>query len=333
MVKDTLNSIFDNLKERTTNPFLGTLAVVWTIKNWKLVYSLLYFDGNFKLKDRLDYITEYFSQHSFVSNMLGVISITLGLLVVTYFLLTLSRLLTDSYERIVIPWISKVTDKSTIVLKSDYSKILEEVKRLELRLEEERQARFTVQTERDSAEQKLIERRTTLTAKPINSTDKDSELTEKIETELDDKNDDKILSPVKHSYFNPSDSGRINFDYSNNNGIYRIGKDEYTFDLKWSKAGHTSIYALNDSPNIKTVALAKGVVEINKIADASRYDDSSRYRKPMINQILIVKNINNYYAAVKILDLKDDSRESDNDEITFEYVIQTDKTADFTTLI
>lgn len=155
MVKDTLNSVFDNLKERTTNPFLGTLIVVWVVKNWKLVYSLLYFDGNFKLKDRLQYITDYFNERSFISNMLGVILITLGVLVSTYILLTLSRLLTDYYERVVIPWVSKVTDKSTVVLKVEYNKVLEEVKRLEGRLEEERLAKFTAQNERDSADERL----------------------------------------------------------------------------------------------------------------------------------------------------------------------------------
>lgn len=156
MVKDTLNSVFDNLKERTTNPFLGTLIVVWIVKNWKLVYSLLYFDGGFKLKDRLDYITQYFSERSFYLNMLSVVLITMLVLLVTYILLTISRLLTDFYERVVLPWIAKVTDKSTIVLKTEYNKVLDEVKRLEARLEEERSAKVAAQNDRDKADEKLL---------------------------------------------------------------------------------------------------------------------------------------------------------------------------------
>ncbi|RZL12690.1 MAG: hypothetical protein EOO89_19140 [Pedobacter sp.] len=151
MVKDTLNSVFDNLKERATNPFLGTLIVVWLVKNWKLVYSLFYFDGQIKLEDRLKYIDKYFKDHSFLLNLVFVILITLGVLILTYILLTISRLLTDFYERIVIPWISKVTDRSTVVLKVEYNKLLEEVKRLETRLDEERLSRITAQNERDDA--------------------------------------------------------------------------------------------------------------------------------------------------------------------------------------
>lgn len=156
MVKDTLDSIFDNLKERTTNPFLGTLLVVWVVKNWKLVYSLLYFDGNFKLKDRLDYITHYFSERSFIWNMVSVISLTIVVLVFTYALLSMSRLLTDFYDRVVIPWISKLTDKGSVVLKIEYVKLLDEVTRMNVRLEEERLARISAQNERDNAYAKLL---------------------------------------------------------------------------------------------------------------------------------------------------------------------------------
>jgi len=107
MVKDTINSILNNIKERTTNPFLGTLIVVWLVKNWTLVYSLLYFDSKLKLQDRLEYIKTYFSTHSFLLNMVFVILITLGVLILTYILLGISRYLTEIYERRLVPKISE----------------------------------------------------------------------------------------------------------------------------------------------------------------------------------------------------------------------------------
>lgn len=150
MVKDTLNSVFENIKERTTNPFLGTLAIVWLIKNWTLVYSLFYFDGGFKLQQRLDYISKYFSEKSFLLNMIYVILITLAVLIITYILLALSRLISDSYERLILPLVSKWTDKNSIVLKSKYQELELVVKQLEARLEEERIAKVNAQNERDS---------------------------------------------------------------------------------------------------------------------------------------------------------------------------------------
>lgn len=157
MVKDTLNSMLDNIKERTTNPFLGTLIIVWVIKNWTLVYSLFYFDSAFKLEDRLNYISHYFSNHSFIWNMFYVILITLAVLILTYILLSVSRLVTDTQERIVIPIISKWTDKSSVVLKTEYVKLQELIKLLEIRLEEERQAKSLIQNERDLLDKKVLE--------------------------------------------------------------------------------------------------------------------------------------------------------------------------------
>jgi len=36
-------------------------------------------------------------------------------------------------------------------------------------------------------------------------------------------------------------SGRVTFDYSNNNGKYIIGNDELLFETAWSKASGDSI--------------------------------------------------------------------------------------------
>lgn len=156
MVKDTLNSILDNIKERTTNPFLGTLIVVWLVKNWSLVYSLFYFDNSLKLEARLKYISAYFADHSFLLNMIFVILITLGVLVLTYILLGVSRYLTDTYERRLVPRISNWTDATSIVLKTDYLKLQDVIKQLEIRLEEERVTKVAAQKERDDAYLKLI---------------------------------------------------------------------------------------------------------------------------------------------------------------------------------
>lgn len=156
MIRDILDSFKDNVKERTTNPFLGTLIIVWVLKNWVLIYSLFYFDGKLNLKSRLDYITEYFNKQSFYWNLLEVIAITLLTLIITYFLLSISRILVNFYDKVVTPWIYFITDKSSIVKKEDYVKLLDEIKLLETRLEEERLAKIRAQEERDKADQKIL---------------------------------------------------------------------------------------------------------------------------------------------------------------------------------
>lgn len=159
MIKDSLNSIFDNIKERTTNPFLGTLIVVWTVHNWKLVYSMFYFDKSLKLEERLHYIDKYFNDRPFVWDLLIVVVITIVVLLFTYSMLTVSRLITDTQERMLLPLISKWTDKTSVVLKTEHAALQEVVKQLGARVEEERLAKVAAQVERDSIDKQLLEMR------------------------------------------------------------------------------------------------------------------------------------------------------------------------------
>jgi len=136
--------------------------------------------------------------------------------------------------------------------------------------------------------------------------------------------------PSSEQYVSPAERGIVSFDYSNNNGRYSIGQNELMFEIAFSKASDMRIHVYNDPSSILTVALVKDVPEIKLISDARNYDNSSRVRCPAINQIVVLQNNNGFYAAIKILAIKDDTRGSLNDEVTFEYVIQTNGSPGFT---
>lgn len=135
--------------------------------------------------------------------------------------------------------------------------------------------------------------------------------------------------PRNEKYVSPSTFGIVTFDYSNNNGRYFIGQGELAFELDFNKSSNWNIQLYNDPSSIRTVAIAKGVKEINEIEDARLYDGSSRVRRPNINQIAVLQNSNGFYAAIKILSIKDDTRGNENDEVTFEYKVQTNGSPNF----
>ena len=81
----------------------------------------------------------------------------MGILILTYIFLALSRLITDFYDRVVTPGISKITDKNSVVLKSDYVKLQEVIKNLESRLEQERLLKVSAVNEKDQIDKKLVE--------------------------------------------------------------------------------------------------------------------------------------------------------------------------------
>lgn len=135
--------------------------------------------------------------------------------------------------------------------------------------------------------------------------------------------------PTSEKYVSPATSGIATFDYSNNNGNFAIGQGELMFETHWSKASNTSIHIYTNPPTIRTVAIAKDIENISEISDARNYDNSSRVRTVKLNQITVLQNNNGFYAAIRVLSIKDDSRGDRNDEISFEYFIQTNGSPNF----
>jgi len=124
--------------------------------------------------------------------------------------------------------------------------------------------------------------------------------------------------------------GRKSFDYGNNNGRFVIGDGELKFETSWSKAGGDSIHVYNDPASIKGVALVQGVSAINLISNAISYDFSSRSRTPKEGEIVVFENSYGNFAAILVIDIKDNTREDAVDELTFEYVINPNGHVDFT---
>lgn len=122
-------------------------------------------------------------------------------------------------------------------------------------------------------------------------------------------------------YVNENDKGTFTFDYSNNNGEYTLGKDEYTFVTKWSKASDTSIHAYKDKLGVNgAIARIKKPNEYPSNLN-QEWDFSSRARTAELGDIIIWKNNNGKYAATKVVSIKDDSRGDKHDELTCEYFI------------
>jgi len=138
--------------------------------------------------------------------------------------------------------------------------------------------------------------------------------------------------PNNEKYVSPAKSGKVTFDYSNNNGRYFIGQGELAFELDFTKSSDICIQLYNDPTGIRTIAIAKGVKNITEIEDARNFDGSSRARRPQVGQVTVLQNTNGFYAAIKILSVKDDTRGHPEDEVVFSYVIQSNGSPNFATI-
>jgi hypothetical protein len=135
---------------------------------------------------------------------------------------------------------------------------------------------------------------------------------------------------ANEKYVSPALKGQVSFDYSNNNGRYYIGQNELLFELSFLKSSDTNIQLTNKPASIEAIAIAKNITAIRQINDARVFDYSSNVRRPKLHQIALLQNKNGFYAAIEILSIQDEIRNDDEDNITFNYFIQSNGSPDFT---
>jgi hypothetical protein len=122
----------------------------------------------------------------------------------------------------------------------------------------------------------------------------------------------------------------VGFDYTSFNGRYVIGADEQAFETAWSAGGPGHIHAYDDGRNIKGIAIAEGAKSLEDITDASQYDFTSRSRLVREGEYLIVRNMEGFYAAIKIIEVRYKGQRGSTDHfVKFFYVIAGDREPDF----
>lgn len=117
---EILENFKDTLYKRVKSSFGGTLILVWSIYNWKLIYALFNFDKGTNLQLRVGFINRYIIQHKFWDLLFwpvlsSVLSITLFTLF-TYLVYGISSF----FQFRVGPKILKTIDNDQIVSKERF---------------------------------------------------------------------------------------------------------------------------------------------------------------------------------------------------------------------
>jgi len=135
--------------------------------------------------------------------------------------------------------------------------------------------------------------------------------------------------PWRYRKYNSNkQSGTVSFNYNKNSKKYTFGSEEYEFETQWSTASDTSIHAYARTPTVSELAVVTDKAKISEISDTSSYEYTDT-ETPQKGDILVLKNKYGNYAGLKIVNIKDRSRNDDTDELTVEYVINTGGCSDF----
>lgn len=121
----------------------------------------------------------------------------------------------------------------------------------------------------------------------------------------------------KNEYSSSNKEGVVEFDYSNNSGIFTIGEGSFLFQTKWSSASNTSIHAYNDL--VDKIGFLEDTYEFPKVDELDIFDYTSRSRTINIGEIIIFKNKYGNFLAIKILEVKAKTHGAKKDYLKFEY--------------
>jgi hypothetical protein len=157
MIKELLVSFKDNIESKSTNPFFGTFILIWIFKNWNLFYSLFNFNPKTTLEQKRNFIIQHFKENPLLETILWSILKAIIVLVISYLLINLSRLIVNFFEKKITPLMYKWTDKNSVVLKSVYDTSEENRILLEKKVEDERTAKLRLQEDYEKLEKRLAE--------------------------------------------------------------------------------------------------------------------------------------------------------------------------------
>jgi hypothetical protein len=153
MVVKFFESTYDSFKDKIKNPFYGTLFTVWIIRNREFIYNV-FFNDDCTSEQRLEILRIQFLNLDSLVNFIGTILISLGLMILIYISLNLSRFIVELSERILKPRIQKLFSESSIVSREDFIDLEKNRDYFQKRYSEERSERVKLQEELDNNQKK-----------------------------------------------------------------------------------------------------------------------------------------------------------------------------------
>lgn len=190
-MKNLLGFFQQDIKLKTTNPFFAAYFIVWIVRNWKFIYSLFTLNTIIPIGERFKILEVYLKSESYLLELTYCIVLALLLIIITYFFINVSRLITNLFEKRLTPLIYKISDFKKLVTKEVYVKVCNQRDQNENKYEAERDRRLKLQGDYDNLEntyQKLL----TSKEKEIEETDED----DVVVLENDDLEEKEIINEI-----------------------------------------------------------------------------------------------------------------------------------------
>lgn len=137
---DFLNSFFQNIKDKLTSPFFGTLTFVLIIHHWEFWYSLFNFDKDCTRTEKLAILRLIANKEFGNYRIVGDIGLALLIMLIGYLVVMGTRTLSLFIEFRFMPWITGKVINKKVVERSVHEKIVEERDEYSEKYEDQRRA-------------------------------------------------------------------------------------------------------------------------------------------------------------------------------------------------
>ncbi|HAT3763349.1 TPA: hypothetical protein I8633_005183 [Citrobacter freundii] len=98
-----------------------------------------------------------------------------------------------------------------------------------------------------------------------------------------------------------------------------MSNGKIAFNVRFSKASDTSIYVYNDGGSYQLARVKKS--NRGDILEFDNYDSSSRVYNIRKGEVVLFRNMQGDVLAIRIINIKDDSRNDDQDLVQYIYTI------------
>lgn len=123
---DVISSFFQNIKDKLTNPFFGTLAFILIIHHWDFWFTLFNFDDKISRVEKLAILkciaTFEFTRPNIFVDVLW----AFGIVIIGYLVVVATRALSIWIEYQVMPLITNSVASELIISKHDYDEVVKE---------------------------------------------------------------------------------------------------------------------------------------------------------------------------------------------------------------
>lgn len=123
---EVINSFFNNVKDKLTNPYFGTLILVLLFHHWELIFIIFNFDDNVTLDTKLNSIKEYISINISFQNLMWDALWAVILMLSGYLVIVITRSIVLWVEFWLMPFITGKIINKNVVKKDEYDKVVKE---------------------------------------------------------------------------------------------------------------------------------------------------------------------------------------------------------------